>query len=860
VTLSAGSRLGPYEILSPLGAGGMGEVYRAKDPRLGRDVAVKVLPPSFSKDPDRLRRFEHEARAAGVLNHPNITAVYDIGSHDGAPYVVTELLEGETLRARLATGALSTRKALDYAIQIARGLAAAHEKGIVHRDLKPENLFVTKDGRVKILDFGLAKLKQPEEASEKTDLQTATVGTEPGVVLGTMGYMSPEQVRGKPADYRSDLFAFGAILFEMLSGQRAFRGDTAADTMSAILTKDPPDLSATNRDIHPGLDRIVRHCLEKNPEERFHSAHDLAFDLEALSGISGPRTMAAGLPAAKRPLPWFVPAVAAAVIAAAISGFLAYRSGKKAGYVPPPSFVQLTFRRGELGGSYFAPDGQTIVYSAAWEGKPMEIFVRRPESPESRPFGLQGEVLGMSRSGELAVSLQRRLYQAWVGIGRLGRISIAGGAPREIVDGVQWADWSADGKDFAVVRDVGARNRLEFPIGKVLYESTGWISHPRVSPGGDRIAFVDHPVPRDDGGSIAVVDASGRKTTLTPVYASVQGLAWWPDGRELWYTAAEEGFNRAIRAVNLSGSSRLVGRLPGVTTIKDISKDGRVLMANETYRLEIQGRRPGDEKEMELSWLDFSLVTDISRDGSAILITESGEGGGPGYSAYLRKTDGSPAVRLGEGSSQGFSPDGQWALSVIHPVTDATLVAYPTSVGETRTFPKDDLRVLRADWFPDGKRILLTATEPSRGTRLYVRDFSGGKARPVSPEGYRHFERAISPDGKTVAVLGPDRRIYLYPLEGGEPTPLPGLTAEDRPSRFDKDGRWLYVHNLGEIPLRVFRYEIATGRKEPWKELKPADSAGLSAMSRFVPTPDGQAYAYGYLRVLSYLQIVDGLK
>src|SRR6266542_3036360 len=269
MTLTAGSRLGPYEILAPLGAGGMGEVYRAKDPRLGREVAIKVLPASFSADPDRLRRFEQEARAAGILNHPNITAIHDIGSHDGSPYVVTELLEGETLRSRIATGALSTRKAIDYAIQIAHGLAAAHEKGIVHRDLKPENLFVTRDGRVKILDFGLAKLKQPEAGAEpQTNLPTGTAGTEPGVVLGTMGYMSPEQVRGKPADQRSDIFAFGAILWEMLSGRRAFHGDTAADTMTAILTKEPPDLSGKDAAIHPGLDRIVRHCLEKNPEER----------------------------------------------------------------------------------------------------------------------------------------------------------------------------------------------------------------------------------------------------------------------------------------------------------------------------------------------------------------------------------------------------------------------------------------------------------------------------------------------------------------------------------------------------------------------------------------------------------------
>jgi eukaryotic-like serine/threonine-protein kinase len=862
VSLPAGSRLGPYEIVSPLGAGGMGEVYRARDPRLGRDVAIKVLPTSFSKDPDRLRRFEHEARAAGALNHPNITAIHDIGSHDGSPYVVTELLEGETLRSRISTGALSTRKTIDYAIQIAHGLAAAHEKGIVHRDLKPENLFVTRDGRVKILDFGLAKLKQPEEGSEKTDLRTATAGTEPGVVLGTMGYMSPEQVRGKPADQRSDIFAFGTILWEMLSGRRAFHGDTAADTMTAILTKEPPELSGTDAAIHPGLDRIVRHCLEKNPEERFQSARDLAFDLEALSGVSASKA-AAALPTTKRRRPWVLTVAAAAtaaLVAGAIAGFLAYRSGKKAGYVPPPAFFQLTFQRGELGGSFFAPDGHTIVYSAAWEGKPMEVFVHRPESPESRPFGLQAEVLAMSRTGELAVSLHRHPYVPFVGIGRLGRISIAGGAPRELLDDVQWADWSADGRDLAIVRDVGVHNRLEFPIGKVIYETNGWIGHPRVSPDGERIAFIDHPVLRDDGGSVAIVDRSGKKTTLTPIYATAQGLAWTPDGREIWFTAAEGGFNRAIHAVDRAGRGRLVNRIPGVSTIKDISSDGRVLMANETYRLGVLGRRVGAPKETELSWLDFSLVTDISPDGGMIFLTESGEGGGPGYSAYLRKTDGSPAVRLSEGRSDAFSPDGRWALCILHPATDATLVAVPTGVGETRTFPKDDLRALAADWFPDGKRILFTATEPGRGTRLYARDFGGGKARPLTPEGYRHFERAVSSDGRFAAVRGPDRRIYLYPLEGGEPTPLSGLTAGDVPVRFDRESRWLYVYRQGEVPLQVYRYEISSGRKELWKEFSPADTAGLSSVNRVVVTPDGQAYAYSYFRVLSYLQVVDGLK
>src|SRR6266536_1121573 len=325
MTLSSGARLGPYEILAPLGAGGMGEVYRAKDPRLGREVAIKVLPASFSQDADRLRRFEQEARAAGILNHPNITAVYDIGTHEGAPYVVQELLEGETLRSDLVGGKFSPRKAIDYALQIAHGLSAAHEKGIVHRDLKPENVFVTRDGRVKILDFGLAKLTHAEEGSLATSLPTATAGTEPGVVLGTLGYMSPEQVRGRPADARSDIFSFGAILYEMLSGKRAFHRETAADTMSAILREEPEDLSSTNRQVPPALDRIIHHCLEKNPEARFHSAHDLAFQLQFPA--TGDASGIAAAPALKRRMPPALLAMGAIVLvlAAAVAALVLRR-------------------------------------------------------------------------------------------------------------------------------------------------------------------------------------------------------------------------------------------------------------------------------------------------------------------------------------------------------------------------------------------------------------------------------------------------------------------------------------------------------------------------------------------------------
>src|SRR5437588_3748429 len=333
-TISADMVIGQYRVISKIGEGGMGEVYRARDTKLGRDVAIKVLPAAFSADTERLRRFEQEAQAAGALNHPNILVIFHIGTHDGAPYIVSELLEGETLRERLAGAALPQRKAIDYALQIAKGLAAAHEKGIVHRDIKPDNIFITDDGRVKILDFGLAKLTSATDGTSQTEVPTRKVNTDPGTVMGTMGYMSPEQLKGHPVDHRSDIFSFGAILYEMLSGRRAFRGDSMAETMSAILREDPPDLSETNKTVSPALERVVRHCLEKNPAERFHSARDLAFAIESLSGsatisgqtatmptIAATESAAVGLSRlfANARLAWIVTAVFLVALALALS-------------------------------------------------------------------------------------------------------------------------------------------------------------------------------------------------------------------------------------------------------------------------------------------------------------------------------------------------------------------------------------------------------------------------------------------------------------------------------------------------------------------------------------------------------------
>ena len=568
--MMTGRSIGPYKIVAPLGAGGMGEVYRAHDERLGRDVAIKVLPAEFAKDADRLRRFEQEARATSALNHPNILTIYDIGTHEGRPCIVAELLEGEELRAQLNQGALPVRQALDYAQQITSGLSAAHEKGVVHRDLKPENLFVTHAGRVKILDFGLAKLK-PQKLAGKVDTEapTSLPQTDPGVVMGTVGYMSPEQVRGQDADHRSDLFSFGLILYEMLAGQRAFQGESLAETMAAIVKEDPPDLMEANGKVPLQLDRLVRRCLEKKPERRFQTASDLGFALESLSGVSGAsqpeaakehNLVVASAPVKRRLSPMLLGLSLALLTVGAVAGTLIYRQFWK---TSPPAYRQLTFRRGTIWNARFAPDGHTIVYSARWNGNPIDLFSLRTESTESRPFGLSNtDVLAVSSSGEMAVLLNRHHLAWFISRGTLARMPLLGGAPREILDDVQEADWSPDGTQLAVVRYVGGKNQLEYPIGPVLYETAGWISHPRVSPQGDRVAFLDHQVLGDNRGWVAVVDRARKKTVLSGEWASEEGLAWSPAGDEVWFTASRSGEAYALHAATLSGQERLVARVP----------------------------------------------------------------------------------------------------------------------------------------------------------------------------------------------------------------------------------------------------------------------------------------------------------
>ncbi len=861
MSLSAGTRLGSYEIVSLLGAGGMGEVYRAHDPALGRDVAIKVLPAAVSADPDRLRRFESEARAAGLLNHPNILSIYGFGEHDGAPFVVSELLEGATLRERLGGTALSPRRAIDYALQVAQGLAAAHEKGITHRDLKPENLFVTDDGRVKILDFGLAKLTQPEGAlSPQTTAPTMSAGTEPGVVLGTLGYMSPEQLRGLPADHRSDIFSFGAVLYEMLTGRRAFRGDSAIETMSAILKEDPPELSETNRNVPPGLERIVRHCLEKSPQLRIQSARDLAYDLEGLSGVSG--TTAAPRLKAVRPRRALVLGLTVlAALALLALGFLAGRrlTGSAAGPEANDGirYRRLTFRRGNVVFARFAPDGQTIVFGAAWDDKPSEIYLARVDGRESRPLGISSaSLLSVSKTGELAVALKKKNVFGTTGGGTLARVPMTGGTPRELLEDVSLADWNPEGTDLAVVRKVGNGSRIEYPIGKKLYETTGDIPAMRFSPKGDRIAFAEGTT----ASALNLIDvASGRKTSLVTGWIVLDGLAWHPSRDEIWFDGVDPSFLAGLFSVDVAGKIRVLTGGPDLPGIHDLSRDGNALIERETTRTGILVHREGETQERDLSWLDTSAVAGISNDGRTLLFSEEGEGGGARGEVYIRPTDGSPAVKLGQGDAQDLSPDGRSVLAIVR-TTPPKLVLLPTGVGQPRPVPLGKLVPTRARFLPDGRRIAVAGIEPGHGLRAYDMDIDGGSPRPFTPEGITDGG-ALSPDGGSVALCDASGIARIYPVSGGAPRAVAGAEAGDVPIQWSADGRSLYLTRRGEIPARIDLLDLANGKKQRWKDLVPADRAGVVRIDSVVVTPDGKSVAYNVARVLtSDLYLASGLK
>nr|MDQ5871060.1 protein kinase [Acidobacteriota bacterium] len=788
-----------------------------------------------------------------ALNHPNIVTVYDVGSVDSTIYLAMELVEGRTLRDLLADGALPSRKMLDVAVQVAEGLAKAHEAGLVHRDLKPENLIVSKDGFVKILDFGLAKLTELTSSDGSSTLQTmaGAPGTVPGTVMGTVGYMSPEQASGRDVDYRSDQFSLGSILYELATGQRAFQRNTGAETLTAIIREEPVPVGQANPRVPAPVRWIVERCLAKEPEERFASTKDLARDLRTLrdhlSETSASEVIATSATPRRKVPAWLATAVALLVGLALGVACVKLLTGARPSSNPAPQ--RLTFRHGTIVSARFAPDGRSVVYAAAWDGKPVALYTTRAESPESRALDLPpASLLSVSSSGDLAVSLGWQPVLGWETLGTLARASLEGGAPREILEDVMDADWSPDGKELAVVRETGPTRRLEFPIGKRLYDSVGWISHPRVSPDGKLIAAIDHPQRGDNLGQIVVFNTDGKKLLDGP--GVVTGLAWAGGGKEVWFTGAN------LSAVTLSGKVREVANFMGFATIHDISRDGRALLSRNTWRREIVGLTAGEAKERNLTWLDWSFPTAISDDGNTVLFDEQNL---PQYLAYLRKTDGSPAVLLGQYHSIDLSPDGKWALVARQDSRELTLL--PTGAGQPRKLPSGSLTYQTGAFFPDGRRVLSVGSEPGRGTRLWVQGVDGSKPKPITPEGVTFTStKPISPDGNTIVAQGPDRRVMLYPSEPGEPRPVPGIQNGEVPIRWTADGSAIWVFRTNEVPAKVYRLDVTTGERSLWKELTPPDPAGVLLIGPILMTPDGKSYVYSYRRTLDELFLVEGLR
>ena len=854
-----GTRLGPYEVLAFIRAGGMAEVYRAKDTRLQREVAVKVVGAALSADGDFLSRLEQEARLAGSLNHSNIVSVYDVGVHDGSPYVVTEFLHGETLREHLAKGPVPLSSALEWAVQMAQGLAAAHAHGIVHRDLKPENVFLTRSGQVKLLDFGIAKASAAVTESHgllEPTLSPVGSATSTGVVLGTPGYMSPEQVRAEPADSRSDIFSLGAVLYELLSGQRPFRGGSVVEIGYAILHEDPPPLPPSV----PGpVVQLVNRCLAKDPEQRFQSARDLAFSLDALRSVTGPVTAAlTGAPVApprRRPGRIFWPAAAVLLSALGVAlGARAFRTGPG-----EPAVKQLTFRRGSILAARFAPDGRTVHFSAIWSGGAPQVFSTAVDSTEIRPLGVgDAQLLSVSRAGELALSVRPTFFTSYDGFrGTLARVPPLGGAPREMATDVEYADWAPDGERLAVVRADRRHSWLEFPLGQVRFESTGWISHPRVSPSGELLAFINHPLLGDTAGEVLVIGSNGkpRPWSAGVSFDDVLGLAWKPRGDELLVSGARPGELDTLWSLRRGSEPRVLYRSLGNLLLNDVSRDGRVLVTGRDWRQELELFHLGDKAPTSLEWLDWASVQGLSDDGTAVLSTETGWGAGEQPEIFVRNPSQPAPVKLGPGTASDLSSDGKLVLALQG--DEARLRLLPTGPGAPRLIDVPGIdRISSAKFFPDGKRLALCggAQAPSQ-PRLWVFDLEGVKLRPISPP-VSCFFLAVSRDQRWVATNGPDGAITAYPVDAGEPIRADDLGDTNRIVGWLKDGS-LLAFDRSSLPTQIRRFDPRSRTSSLYTTLTPADPTGVPVVLAVRVTPDGQTFAFHYRRMSGTLYVLD---
>ena len=837
----------------------MGEVYRARDSRLERIVAIKILPESFASDPGRLERFQHEARILSTLNHPNVLAIYDVGEQNGLQYLVSEFLDGHSLREVLAAGIILRRKVVEYSLQICKGLAAAHDKAIIHRDLKPDNIFITQDDRVKVLDFGLAK--QVSVAATNEGL-TATLGvpTTPGTVMGTVGYMSPEQVRSEQIDYRSDIFRFGAVLYEMMSGKRAFHGESSVETMNAILKEDAPEILVSGTQISPGLDRIMRRCLEKKPERRFQSASDLAFALEAPSaGSTTSETVASPASTAKkRSLAWITAATLSVALLAAAAAWLFTRPKSN-----NASFQQISFRPSYIRTARFAP-GRTVVYAASINGQPMTLFSARTDTFESQPLNLKADLLSVSRSSELAVSLGRVFDSMWTPTGRLAEAPLGGGAStRELLDEVIDADWNKDGTQLAVARRVGDHYRLEYPIGKVLYQTAGYISDVRFSPSGEQIAFVDHEIVGDDRGTVSVIDLQGQRRTLTKEFESIQGLAWFPKGNEIWFSASDSAELNSIRAVDMGGRTRRVAAGAVRMHLQDIDEDGQLLLSAEDIHWQIG---IGDSKSgsiQDLSPFQYEVMGGLSKDGNTVSLNSFDIAGDTSYRLYLQRRDGSTPILVGHGTATAFSDDDKWLASV-DPAHPGNLFLIPTGIGEIRTLHAPAGRYYAGvSFFPDGKRLLITTVSAGQGPQSAVQQIDDGSVRAIGPADrfvVPHIMNLFpgpSPDTKYCIESDGKGGYWLQSIEGGDARQISGVASAEKITNWHGDSNNIFVVRNDGPNVEVTNLGLASGRRTPWMTFSPPDKSALTPNTAMLITTDGTRFAYEAHKIFSTLFIAN---
>jgi eukaryotic-like serine/threonine-protein kinase len=834
-----------YRIERQLGQGGMATVYLAHDVKHDRRVALKVLKPELAAVVGA-ERFLAEIRTTANLQHPHVLALFDSGQIAGTVFYVMPFVDGESLRDRLAR---EKHLPIDDAVRIARevgdALHYAHQHGVIHRDIKPENILL-QGGHALVADFGIA-------------LAAANTGgtrmTETGMSLGTPRYMSPEQAMGERSlDARTDIYALGCVLYEMLTGDAPFLGSTAQAIIAKVLTDKPAPIIAQRARVPEHVEDAVLTALEKLPADRFATA---ALFTDALTGAgsqTAPRLRARTAARARSWIrdwrSWAALGVAATAIVVAGTRFGAGNG------LEGVAFVQKSFTSQAIFNARFAPDGRTIIYSAALEGNAPRLYIVRPDVVAPTPFGPERtHLLGVSSKGDVAVLLGARFLAHRLFTGTLAQLPIGSGAAREIQSDVREADWAPDGASLAIIHVVGGKDRLEYPAGKTLYESAGYMSDLRVSPDGERVALFEHPARWDDRGAVIVVERAGRRVMLTDGYDALEGLAWTPDSRAVVFSASVEGEYREVRTVDLRGRVRTKLPAPGILTIQDVTRDGRWLVTSEVEQNRMYVRGPGAGADRDLTWLDRSQSPMLSADGRSMVFTSAAIDAGFNYSTMLRGTDGSPVVRLGEGGVLDFTTDGRWALSIIF--EPLQLMLYPTGAGQPRRVDRGQFQnVSAARFFADDRRLLVCGNEPSRPPRCFA---GTGDTTMVPVTGDGTHDGVASPDGREVIARITDGTYQLFPIGGGPPKAVQFLTPDDNVVDWDRAGSMI-VHRGLDVPLRLERVDMSTGRRSLLATVAPANRAGILAIRRLSIARDVNVYAYWTAVYMSSLFTVEGMR